>query len=221
MTFPPHDKSIDEQSISAPRSMLTPRRNLSIGGEIFRIVDGDAEALSALYDATVARVHSLALSILRCPQDTEEVVCDVYLFVWHNEVRYDPGRASVMGWLAILTRSRSIDRLRKRRGTVSLDDEHPSALQFPSITDSESPEAALRRLEEGRMVSGVLRQQAVVGRRLITLAFFHGLCHEEIAAQTGLPLGSVKSHIRRTLRRMRTSLEKAESDSKSQSSVGC
>jgi len=172
-----------------------------------QIVGGNAAALSTLYDSTVARLYSLARSVLRCPLDSEEVVCDVYLFVWRNAHRYDAGRGGVMGWLAIITRSRSIDRLRQRRRAVSLDEDQASLVARYLGVDTHSPEEYLEQFQANSRVLQVLALQTAVRRRLIALAFFDGLCHEEIANATGIPLGSVKSHIRRTLKIMRMNLE--------------
>ena len=175
--------------------------------EILRIAGGNAPALSALYGSTVARLYSLARSVLRCSDDAEEVICDVFLFVWYNARRYDPQRGSVMGWLLIIVRSRSIDLLRKRQTSLSAQDGMVSSCEGSSAVTAETPEECLRRFEANSRVSRALASQSPVRRSLITLAFFNGLCHEEIAEATGLPLGSVKSHLRRTLKSMRTTLE--------------
>jgi RNA polymerase sigma-70 factor (ECF subfamily) len=175
--------------------------------EILRIAGGNAPALSALYGSTVARLYSLARSVLRCPDDAEEVICDVFLFVWHNARRYDPQRGSVMGWLLIIVRSRSIDRLRKRQTSVSAHDGMVSSRERSSALAAETPEEILRHFETNSRVTGALALQSPVRRSLIILAFFEGLCHEEIAEATGLPLGTVKSHIRRTLKSMRKTLD--------------
>lgn len=179
----------------------------ALAAGIGQIVGGNAAALSTLYESTVARLYSLARSVLCCPLDSEEVVCDVYLFVWRNAHRYDAGRGSVMGWLAIITRSRSIDRLRQRRTAVSLDDDQASLSARYLGVDTNSPDEHLDQFQANSRVLQVLALQSAVRRRVIALAFFDDLCHEEIADATGLPLGSVKSHIRRTLKIMRTNLE--------------
>jgi RNA polymerase sigma-70 factor (ECF subfamily) len=179
----------------------------TLATDLREIVGGSSAALSDLYDSTVARLYSLARAVLHCPQDAEEVVCDVFLFVWRNGHRYDAGRGTVMGWLTMMTRSRSIDRLRQRRSTVSLDDEQAPLSAGWLPVDPECLEKYLDQFEANSDIFRVLALLSPVRRRLIALAFFDGLCHKEIAMATGLPLGSVKSHIRRTLKSMRTMLE--------------
>jgi RNA polymerase sigma-70 factor (ECF subfamily) len=198
---------VDHESAACCPAIPAADEAASLATEILQIAGGDAAALSDLYDLTIARLYSIARSVLQCPYDAEEVVCDVFLFVWRNSQRYDPARGSVMGWLSIITRSRSIDRLRKRRGSIWSNHREASRHAGSSTDDTETPEGCLRRFEANSHVSRVLALQPPVRRTLIALAFFHGLCHEEIARTTGLPLGSVKSHIRRALKSMRTVLE--------------
>jgi len=198
---------VDGEDSGCSQASRAAAEEASLATEILQIAAGDASALSALYDATVARLYSLARSVLRCPHDAQEVVGDVFVFVWANAQRYDPGRGSVMGWLCIITRSRSVDRLRKRRASQSPDESKASGGAGLPGVDLETPEDCLRQFEADSRVSRALALQSPVRRSLIALAFFDGLCHEEIARATGLPLGSVKSHIRRSLKSMRTMLE--------------
>ena len=136
-----------------------------------------------------------------------KIVCDVFVYVWQNSHLYDAGRGTVMGSLSVITRHRAIDRIRQRRHTVSLDDDSAHAFSRNLTANTESPDQFLARFEETGLVYRALALQSPLKRRLIELAFLGGLCHEEIAASTGLPLGTVKSHIRRTLKSMRTTLE--------------
>jgi RNA polymerase sigma-70 factor (ECF subfamily) len=198
---------IDNEPAACGPVKLAVSEEATLAKEMGRIADGDAPALSALYDSTVARLHSLARSVLHCPHDAEEVICDVFVFVWYNARRYDPQRGSVMGWLLIIVRSRAIDRLRKRRRNSLARICGAPSRDGSAVLATETPEECLRRFEATSRVSKALALQSPVRRSLITLAFFDGLCHDEIAEATGLPLGSVKSHIRRTLKSMRTTLE--------------
>ncbi len=197
---------VDGEASALSPTICAAAEEAALATQIHKIADGEVTALSALYDATVARLYSLARSVLRCPHDAQEVVGDVFVFVWRNAQRYDPERGSVMGWLCIITRSRSVDRLRKRRASQSPDEAQASrGAGLAGVV--ETPEDCLRQFEANSRVSRALALQSPVRRSLIALAFFDGLCHEEIARTTGLPLGSVKSHIRRSLKSMRTMLE--------------
>src|SRR5689334_9149234 len=76
---------------------------------------GDRLALESLYDATVGKLYALASAMMRNAEDAEEVVCETYAQAWETASSFDPGRASVMGWLIMMCRSRALDSLRKRR----------------------------------------------------------------------------------------------------------
>jgi RNA polymerase sigma factor (sigma-70 family) len=160
---------------------------------------GDDAALSLLYRHTVAQVFAIARGVLRSKEDAEEVVCDVYTHAWLRASSFDAGRGSVMAWLAVMARNRALDRLRQRRDLVSLDDERGDAGGAPLMIDAFGPEQILARFQSGTAVHRALESLTPQRRRLLSLSFFQGLSHQEIADVVGLPLGTVKSHVRRAL----------------------
>lgn len=164
----------------------------------------DQAALEALYDATCGRLYALACAILRSPEDAEEVVCDCYNQAWNEAARYDATRATVMGWLTMLCRSRALDRLRQRR-------HQPAGVELEAaamIADTGPlPEELLVLVEEGSRVHAALAALPEDRRELVALAFLRGLSHQEIAELKGLPLGTVKSHVRRSLLQLREALD--------------
>lgn len=164
---------------------------------IERIAVHDERALGALYDATLSRVYGLVLRIVRRTGLAEEVVEDTYFQVWRQAVRFDPQRGRALTWLLGMARSRAIDALRReaRFEADSLDGD-----------DAAEPEGASGAVDELLAVAQdhaeLHRALLTLGpqpRQLVALAFFRGLSHEEIATQTSLPLGTVKSQIRRAL----------------------
>ena len=170
-----------------------------------RIRAGDARALAALYDATAERVYAIALRATGDTSDAEEAAADVYAQVWRRADRYDPARGSVLAWLSVLAHSRAIDR-RRRRGDVArvTGDDAASALDQAGTADDTADLVAA--LDEGSRVRAAMAALSPAQRRLVGLAFLEGLSHPEIAARTGLPLGTVKSHIRRGLEALRQAL---------------
>ncbi len=161
-------------------------------------------ALGQLYDLTVGKVFAVASMIMGSAADAEEVTCDVYAQVWQNATRYETGRGSVMAWLLTICRSRALDALRRRR---VISRTHESSADHISGGVSESPDDLLECVERGSAVHQALAQLSPVRRHLLVLAYFRDLSHEEIAATVQMPLGTVKSHIRRGLRTLRQSLE--------------
>jgi RNA polymerase sigma-70 factor (ECF subfamily) len=160
---------------------------------------GNQAALSGVYQQTVAQVHAIAMRLLRSKEDAEEVVCDVYVHAWQHARTYDSQRGTVMGWLAVMTRSRAVDRLRQRRDAVSLDDDRQESLAASLVGEALGPEQVLAQFQSGTAVHRALRSLSEQRRYLLGLAFFQGLSHQEIADATRIPLGTVKSHLRRAL----------------------
>jgi RNA polymerase sigma-70 factor (ECF subfamily) len=169
-----------------------------------RMRDHDAEALAELYDRTASLVYGLALRVLRVPEDAEEVTTDVYSHAWRSASRYDPARATVQGWLVMLTRSRAIDRLRARRVRVDTAGLDLEGVDPPSR--ELAPDARLDQEVRARHVRTALDELAPHERTLIELAFFEGLTHSELADRLGLPLGTVKTRIRSGLQKLRRAM---------------
>jgi RNA polymerase sigma-70 factor (ECF subfamily) len=175
------------------------RGNWPLESLVQAMAAGDAAAFSSLYEQSVGQLFAIARGILRCQEDAEEVVCDVYTHAWRCAATYDSCRGSVMAWLSIITRNRSLDRLRQRRTMLSLDDVQHHAVSA-ALTDAEpGPEQLLSQTQAGSAVHRALMTLTPQRRRLVELAFFQGLSHQEIADAVGMPLGTVKSHLRRAL----------------------
>lgn len=165
---------------------------------------GNEQALEELYNTTVGKLFAVAKAILRHEHDAEEVVCSTYAFAWANAGRYDPERASVLGWLTMLCRSRALDLLRQRRAEGATG----GAMDLGRIPDEgRAPDDLLSLVQEQTLVHAALSALTPQRRRLVSLAFLQGLSHPEIARATGLPVGTVKSHIRRALNELRDRLE--------------
>ena len=168
-----------------------------------RIGQGDEAAFTALYHATRALVHALALRIVREPGLAEEVTNEVYLQLYQQAARYDPKRGAPAAWLLTLTRSRAIDHLRRETARGQCEP-LPETLPLPSpLADPEAHSAAgeLRALVR-KALATLSREQ----RQVIEIAYYAGLSHRQIAAQLGQPLGTVKTRIRIGLNALRAHL---------------
>jgi RNA polymerase sigma-70 factor (ECF subfamily) len=165
---------------------------------------GNEQALESLYDATVGKLYALASAILRHAQDAEDVVCATYEQAWESAAQYDPGRATALGWLMMMCRSRALDQLRKRKLQAV-----PLADVRLSETDENAapPDDLLSLVQENSRVHEALATLSEERRQLVSLSFLRDLTHAEIAELTGMPLGTVKSHLRRALSQLRAHLE--------------
>ncbi|MBL8288454.1 MAG: sigma-70 family RNA polymerase sigma factor [Rubrivivax sp.] len=179
----------------------------TLAGWIGRIAGQDERALEALYDATAARVNGVVLRIVQRPGLAEEVVEETYWQVWRQAPRFDAARGRPVTWLLSMARSRAIDALRREQRY-----QH-DALPDDDVAEGHEGAAALPPQDLLEATRGHVRVHAALAslepraRQLVALAFFRGLTHEEIAVQQGMPLGTVKSLIRRALRQLRRVME--------------
>lgn len=168
------------------------------------IAEGLAEDDPAVVDLLWAeygdRVLATALSTLRDRAEAEDVRQQVFTEVWESRSKYDPDRGSVRAWVMTIARSRAIDQLRARRPVV--DAEELEGLVAPADPQT-TPEAAIDRLDVGRMLKRIPSEEAV----LLRMRFHDGLSQREIAERTGIPLGTVKMRMVQALGRMRGMLD--------------
>jgi RNA polymerase sigma-70 factor, ECF subfamily len=174
-------------------------------GIVARMATGEPAALADLYDKSSSTLYSLALRMVRTPEDAEEVVHDVYTRAWKTAGSYAETRGTVISWLILMTRSIAIDRLRSlRRHSKELTTLEPG---FDTPGGSPTPEVAVSGMERQARLRSAMEALVPEQRELIELAFFGGMTHYEVAETTGLPVGTVKTRIRTGLQRMRTALE--------------
>lgn len=164
---------------------------------IARIAADDESALGRLYDGTAGRVYALALRITRNAQDAEETVLDVFHQVWRQADQYDATRGRVLAWIMTICRSRALDTLRRREAAETHPD--PDALRDNSADPAADPQHWIELFERDGAVRRALEQLPTAQRELLRLAFLRGLSHQEITDETGMPLGTVKTHIRKAL----------------------
>lgn len=171
---------------------------------IERIESRDAEALALLYDRHAGRLMGLAHRILGGTGEAEEILQEVYLHVWKAAATFDPSRGPVLAWLLVATRSRSIDRLRSRRTGRSAGARSLEEAPEPASREDVEADAAGREWEA--QCRAVIAELPEDQRRALELAYFDGLTHQEIAARTATPLGTVKTRVRLGLMKLRERL---------------
>lgn len=159
-----------------------------------RLAARDQDALAALYARYGDAVYSIALRVLREPAAAEEVTQDVFLDVWRHPTRWAPERGRLISWLLALARYSAIDRLR-----------HDTSRRQPQFVEPPPEErwASPAEPDDAALLGPLIETLPAEQRDLIDLAFFGGMTHSQIAAATGLPLGTVKSRLRAALTRLR------------------
>jgi RNA polymerase sigma-70 factor (ECF subfamily) len=162
---------------------------------------GDRAAFASLYAQTAAKLFGVILRIIHQRELAEEVLQESFVAVWERAGDYDPARGSAMGWLVIIARHCAIDHLRRlsvRPESRSAPEEALLALPSADSADSGAELRALRRC---------LDELDAQPRRAVLLAYCYGLTREEIASRLAVPLGTVKSWVRRSLERLKRCLE--------------
>lgn len=202
----PAHEAVSAEPLNRLRAVASadPAQEQRLAALVVRMDGGDQKALAALYDATSGRIYSMARGITRNNQCAEEVTEDVYWQAWRQALRFDPSRGNVMAWLLMLARSRALDHL--RRADPAIPHPEPETLIADTPATHANPAEILSTTQAELCLNSAMQSLDAQPRQLIALAFYRGLTHEEIATQTQLPLGTVKSHIRRALTALRTHL---------------
>ncbi|AYC35076.1 sigma-70 family RNA polymerase sigma factor [Pseudomonas cavernae] len=175
-----------------------------LSGMLRAVANHDRSAFAALYRLTSAKLFGICLRMLPQRSDAEDVLQEVYVTVWHKATLYDGQRASPITWLAMIARNKSIDRLR-----VSGVERHNEPIEL--LERMHEPEPASDPVEidaERRRLDQCLAALEDRQRCVIRTAFFDGCTYEELASRSGVPLGTMKSWIRRGLLRLKECLEK-------------
>jgi len=163
---------------------------------------GDERALRWLYDRYGAAVLHLAYATVGNRHDAEDIVQATFVAAWQGRERYEPERGSLLGWLLGIARRKAVDMIRVRSRQNRVTD----SLRQAETSDAGSAAGAdevIDRLVVADQLSGLEPAQ----RRVLELSFYDDLTHVQIAALTGMPLGTVKSHLRRGIARLRSRWE--------------
>ncbi len=186
-----------------------PWAELSDAALVRHIAERRPEALDQLYDRFAPTLLGLINRILRGSADAEDVLQDVFVQVWNRGGQYDPARSSVGTWLVLIARSRAIDRLRTRKVVDRVHDATAHDGGGPALaglyTSSEAVENVLMQ-ERRERVQRELQELPDEQRQVLEMAFYQGLTQSEIAATTGLPLGTVKTRTLLAMRKLRNGL---------------
>jgi RNA polymerase sigma factor (sigma-70 family) len=176
-----------------------------LAAALVRVADGDRAALRIVYQDTSAKLFGVCLRILNDRSEAEDVLQDVYVTVWRKAGTFDPGRASPITWLVAIARNRSIDKLRAGAAGRRTDPiESADDVRDPAPAAVELLEQAQENAKLANCIGELEARHAIA----IRSAFMDGNTYEELAGRMNVPLGTMKSWIRRGLLKLRVCLER-------------
>ncbi|MBI1891906.1 MAG: sigma-70 family RNA polymerase sigma factor [Burkholderiales bacterium] len=179
------------------------------------IAKKDGDAFRLLYDAAAPKLFGFALRILMKREAAEEVLQESFISVWNNAAGYQASLAAPMTWMTTIVRNKAFDMLRRADHAVELDadtfkdggmQEVVNALE----SSEKGPSDTLQLSQDAQALAHCMNRLEGLHRQAIALAFYHDLSHSEVAEQMKLPIGTVKTWIRRGLERLRMCLSKLE-----------
>lgn len=168
------------------------------------IVERRSDAVAELYDRYSGMLKALSQRILHDPSDAEEILQETFLQVWNQAGRYDPKRSSVSTWLVLISRSRSIDRLRSRQ--VKLRTATAAGRENPDIHTSPKGVGNVLGQERRKRLQEEMAKLPGEQSKVLELAFYSGMTQSEIAEHTGIPLGTVKTRTLLAMKKLRQAL---------------
>jgi RNA polymerase sigma-70 factor (ECF subfamily) len=176
-----------------------------IAAALARIAYGDRAALQTVYQLTSAKLFGICLRILGERGAAEDVLQEVFVTVWRKAADFDPSRASPVAWLTAIARNRAIDQLRaERRAPRAAPIDAAAAISDPEpIADR-----AMEQSEANQRLHRCLDSLDALDRTALRAAFFDGNTYEALAARMNVPLGTMKSRIRRALLKLKSCLER-------------
>ena len=172
---------------------------------IDRVANRDEQALKALYDLTSGKLYGLSMRVMRNNEWAEDALQDTFLHIWRSAPDYRATLSPPMAWLGLIVRSRSLDLLRRRKAEREhLTDEIDDVMADTMAGDSPNPMDTSLASEQAWALHQCLGKLENKQREVVSLAYLRDLSHGELADQLKLPLGTVKTWIRRGLDQLRT-----------------
>jgi RNA polymerase sigma-70 factor (ECF subfamily) len=175
----------------------------SLNDLLAQAADGDQQAFSMLYDQTSARVFGLVRRLLKDVAQSEEVTQEIFLEVWQNAKRYDPSKGSATTWILTMAHRRTVDRIRSSQS--SRDRDQKIGLRDLE-TDYDSVSETVEIRVEHERVGQALQRLTELQRQAVTLAYYGGYSHSEVAEMLKVPVGTVKTRLRDGMIRLRDEL---------------
>jgi len=174
-----------------------------------RVACGDSKALEGLFDRHAGVIKSVIFKIIHNEAEAEDVLMEVFFEAWNGAAKYSAEKGKALGWLVTMARRRGIDRLRKRQSYSRATDRFQVEVEHDpeAWISGRDPDGNTERADVRAFIRARMQELPVFQREAIEYAFFKGMSQREIAAHTGIPLGTIKTRIELGLKKLSISLE--------------
>lgn len=170
-----------------------------------RIQQQDEQALGAMYERHARLLRTVISHVVNNDQDVDDLTQEVFLEFWNQAAHYDPAKGKVLGWIVTLARRRAIDRVRRRQAYSRAAERMRTEVQ-PESMASESVEEDVMASDAGEILQRIVTHLPDAQRDAIQLAYYQGLSQRQIAAKTGIPLGTIKTRIELAVGKVRNAI---------------
>ena len=190
-------KESEQSQEPGPVNTVTPDTLLAL------VATGDQRAFASLYDLMAARVLGLTRRVLRDQAQSEEVAQEIFLEIWQNATKFDSGKGSATTWIMTMTHRRAVDRVRAAQASRDRDTRigiRDYAADYDNVSESVEVKLEHERVEKAMARLTDLQRQAV------TLAYYGGYSHSEVAEMLHIPVGTIKTRLRDGMIRLRDEL---------------
>ena len=171
-----------------------------------RIQQGDEDALAALHRRHEGLLRSIISRIIYDSHDVDELVQECLLEVWHHADSYEVGKGRALGWIVTLVRRRSIDRIRRKTAYGRAQERFREEVASDCNATYASADEAVADNDRAEAIARLLAKLPEAQQEAVQFAFYRGMTQRQIAAHTGIPLGTIKTRIELAMRKLRSSV---------------
>ena len=167
----------------------------------------DPAGLELLFDRHSSIVKSLGMKVVHNEAEAEDLLQEIFMEIWNRSASYDPKKGKPLGWIVTLARRRAIDRLRKCQSHCRAEDRLRDEVEQQPDAWTTDPEEDFVMADIRENLLNLIRTLPVAQQQAIELAFYQGMSQREIAAHTGIPLGTIKTRIELGLKKLTLALK--------------
>jgi len=174
---------------------------------MLRIQGGDEAALAILYRRHTALLRTIISRVINNDSDTDDTIQEVFCEAWRQAVHYSAEKGKALGWLVTLARRRAIDKLRKKQAYQRVEERLTFETENnPLSQESSDTSAETAAIDRAQILQRIISTLPEAQQDALKLAFYRGMSQREIAAHTGIPLGTIKTRLELAIRKVRTAV---------------